>query len=128
MPQRPSTPDPTESELKILQVLWRRGPSSVREIWEDLRGKTGYTTVLKFLQIMLEKNLVQRDEGEITHVYEAAVTKDRTEERLVNGLVDRAFAGSAGQLVLRALSAKSISPEELRAIRILLAEEEKRRP
>jgi BlaI family penicillinase repressor len=97
----------------------------VREVWEELGKKTGYTTILKFLQIMLEKGLVQRNAGEMTHIYQAAVAKDKTQERLVNAFMNRAFSGSASQLVLRALSAKSISPEELRDIRALLAEAER---
>lgn len=120
-------PDPTDSELAILQVLWRRGPGSVREIWRELGQRSGYTTVLKFLQIMLEKGLVRRDERAHSHVYEAAVPEDRTQERLVSGLMDRVFAGSPSRLVLRALSAKPISTEELQAIRALLAEEERKR-
>ena len=126
-PEKSGTPDPTEAELTILQVLWHKGPSSVREVWEEVGKKTGYTTVLKFLQIMLEKNLVRRNEGEMTHIYEAAVAKEKTQERLVHGLMNRAFSGSASQLVLRALSGKSISPEELRDIRAFLAEEERKR-
>ncbi len=123
MTAKPVTPDPTESELAILQVLWRKGPSSVREVWSELGEKSGYTTILKFLQIMLEKKLVRRDEKKMTHVYEAAVAQGATEERLVAGLMNRAFGGSASQLVLRALSAKRVSPEELREIQALLAQE-----
>ena len=123
MPTKSTPPDPTESELAILQVLWRRGPSSVREVWSELGQKSGYTTVLKFLQIMLEKDLVRRNEKKLTHIYEAAVAKNATQERLVTGLMDRAFGGSTSQLVLRALSAKPVSMDELRAIRALLPKE-----
>jgi BlaI family transcriptional regulator, penicillinase repressor len=124
MPRGQARPDPTESELEILQVLWRRGPSSVREIWNELGQKSGYTTVLKFLQIMLEKGLVRRDERELTHVYKAAVGEDFTQTRAVTRLIDRAFGGSTSQLVLRALSAKPLSDQELKELRALLAEKE----
>ena len=120
-------PNPTDSELAILQILWRRGPSSVREIWKELGEKSGYTTVLKFLQIMFEKRLVRRDDRQQTHIYEAAAAKTKTQERLMTGVIDRVFGGSTGELVLRALSAKKVSDEELSAIRALLAEEEKKR-
>jgi BlaI family penicillinase repressor len=121
-------PDPTEAELAILHVLWRRGASSVREVWHELGEKTGYTTALKLLQIMFEKGLVRRDERAVTHRYEAAVTKDQTQDRLLRRLLQKAFEGSASQLVLRALSSKAISPEELKTIRRLLAEEERKSP
>jgi BlaI family penicillinase repressor len=126
MPRNSSTPEPTESELAILQVLWRRGPSSVREVWSVLGERSGYTTVLKFLQIMLEKGLVRRDERAQSHVYEAAVREDRTLERTVNRMIDRVFGGSTSQLVLRALSAKPISARELERLRALLAERDGR--
>jgi len=127
MPRKPARPDPTESELAILQVLWRRGPSSVREVWSELGEKSGYTTVLKFLQIMREKGLVRRDERALSHIYAAAVAKDRTQERAVSRLIDRVFGGSTSQLVLRALSAKPISADELKELRALLADQERKR-
>jgi predicted transcriptional regulator len=120
-------PYPTDSELAILQVLWRRGPSSVREVWDELGQKSGYTTVLKLMQIMLEKKLVRRDDREFTHVYEAAATREETEQHLVGELIDRAFSGSASKLMLRALAAKPVSSDELKAIRELLAQAEKKR-
>jgi BlaI family transcriptional regulator, penicillinase repressor len=117
---RPSTPQPTEAELTILQVLWRRGPSSVREVWEAL-GETGsYTTVLKFLQIMLGKGLVRRDDSTHAHVYEAVSAEEATQQRLVRQMMDDVFAGSASQLVLRALAAKPVSEDERQAIRAIL--------
>ena len=119
-----ATARPTAAELYILQVLWRRGPSTVREVWSALGEKSGYTTVLKFLQILLEKGLVRRDEREMVHVYKAAVTEDRLQTRAVTRLIDRAFGGSTSQLVLRALSAKPLSREELKELRALLAEKE----
>jgi BlaI family penicillinase repressor len=115
---------PTDAELEILRVLWDRGPSTVREV-QDVLGaqrEVGYTTVLKLLQIMYEKGLVRRDESARTHVYEAGVARDRTQNALVGDLVDRAFGGSASALVLGALSAKPATREELAEIRRLLDE------
>jgi predicted transcriptional regulator len=93
----------------------------VREVWKELGQGTGYTTVLKFLQIMLDKKLVKRNESRMTHIYEAAVTETSTQDKLLHGLIHRAFSGSPGQLVLRALSEKSVLPEELNMIRSLIA-------
>lgn len=117
-------PLPTDAELGILQVLWRRGPSTVREVKEELEEEreVGYTTVLKLLQIMHEKGLVDRDESERSHRYSPAVAEGATERRLVSDLIDRGFSGSTGRLVLRALSARTASPEELDEIRKLLDE------
>lgn len=111
---------PTDAELAILTVLWSRGPSTVRQIAEDMGREGGYTTILKLLQIMTEKGLVVRDEASRTHVYEAAYTQDQTQRQLVTDLLDRAFAGSAAKLVLQALAASKTSPEELAEIRKLL--------
>lgn len=124
----PDKPLPTDAELAILTVLWRRGPSTVRDIHEALRAsqETGYTTVLKLLQIMTQKGLVKRDESQRSHVYRAAQPADRTQKRLVSDLVEKAFAGSAHDLVMRALSLKPASREELSAIRALLDEAEKK--
>lgn len=118
---------PTEAELTILRVLWRRGASTVREVHEDLGGseETGYTTVLKLLQIMWEKGLVTRDETERAHRYEASVSEEQTQRTLLGDLVDRVFEGSAQQLILRALSERRASPEELAEIRRLLDDLEK---
>lgn len=115
---------PTDAELAILRVLWERGPSTVREVHEALPEgrKVGYTTVLKLLQIMTEKGLVDRDEAERAHVYRTRAPQAEMERRLVGDLVDRAFGGSAERLVMRALSAKTTSPEELARIRELLDE------
>ena len=111
---------PTDAELAILRVLWARGPSTVRQVAEVLGRETGYTTVLKLLQIMTEKGLVRRDESQRTHVYEAACSQDHTERQLVTDLMDRVFGGSAAKLVLQALAATRASPEELAEIRRLL--------
>lgn len=121
MPKR-KLPRPTDAELAILRVLWQRGPATVRHIHEELSRsrETGYTTVLKFLQIMTEKGLVNRDERQRTHVYTAACSEDETQRQLVGDMLDRVFGGSARKLVMHALSAKAASPEEIAEIRKLL--------
>ena len=111
---------PTDAELAILTVLWNRGPRTVRQVAEGLGRETGYTTILKLLQIMTEKRLVRRDESERTHVYEAAYTEDQTQRQLVADLLNRAFGGSASKLVLQALAASRATPAELDEIRTLL--------
>lgn len=117
-----TAPLPTDTELDLLRVLWARGPSTVREVQEHLDADSGYTTVLKHLQIMLEKGLVSRDESQRAHVYRASVAKDDTQRRLIDDLLDRAFGGSARQLVMRALSTDRVSREDLDRIRELLDE------
>jgi BlaI family transcriptional regulator, penicillinase repressor len=119
-PMKPLRRKPTDAELGILRVLWTRGPSTVRQIAEVLGRETGYTTVLKLLQIMTEKRLVVRDESARTHIYEPAYTEDQTQRQLVTDLLDRAFDGSAAKLVLQALAATKTSPEELAEIKKLL--------
>jgi predicted transcriptional regulator len=119
---RGNTPQPTPAELEILQALWARGPSTVRQVQETLERDPPirYTTVLKLLQIMTEKGLVTRDERERTHVYRAAVNERATKKRMVLDLLDRAFEGSALSLVQQALSARPARPEELQELRKLL--------
>ena len=113
---------PTEAELAILRVLWDRGPSTVREVTEVLEGEraSGYTTILKLLQIMTGKGLVRRNVAARSHVYQASVPPETTQRQLVRDLLDRAFGGSAQQLIQQALSARRTSPEELAEIRRLL--------
>ena len=120
----PARPRPTPAELEILRVLWERGPSTVREIHSILsRGRpTGYTTVLKFLQIMMEKKLVDRDARQRTHVYRARASREHTQQQLLRELTTRAYGGSAAKLVMQALSSKRASADELAAIRKLLDE------
>lgn len=122
-------PRPTDAELAILRVLWSQGPSTVRQVHEVLNREkdTGYTTVLKFMQIMAEKGLVTRNETSRTHVYAAACSEDKTQRQLVGDLLDRAFGGSARKLVMQALSAKKASPDEIAEIRRLLDEMEQTR-
>src|SRR5689334_19654025 len=112
---------PTDAELAILRVLWDRGPSTVRQVAEQMGRESGYTTVLKLLQIMAEKRLVTRDESSRTHIYAAASTQEQTERQIVSDMVDRVFGGSAAKLVLQALAGTKASPEELNEIRKLIA-------
>jgi len=111
---------PTDAELSILRVLWTRGPSTVRQVAEAMGRESGYTTVLKLMQIMTEKRLVRRDESARTHVYESVYTEDQTKRQLVTDLLDRVFDGSAAKLVMQALAAAKTSPKELAEIRKLL--------
>ncbi len=115
-------PRPTDAELEILKVLWRRGPCTVREVFDSLSEskQTGYTTVLKLMQIMAEKGLVGRDETERAHRYEAALAEEETQRQLVGDLLRRAFDGSAKRLVMQALSTERASAGELEEIRRLL--------
>jgi len=118
----PKLPRPTDSELDILRVLWNRGPSTVRDVFDDLNQTkpTGYTTVLKLMQIMAEKNLVRRNEKNRAHVYEARLPEEQTQNQLVGDLLDRAFGGSASRLVMRALSSTRTSAEDLSEIRRII--------
>lgn len=121
---RKPLPRPTPSELEILSVLWRNGPSTVREVSETLDAEkpTGYTTVLKLLQIMTDKGLVTRDEKERAHVYSARLAEADTQRQLVKDLVERAFGGSAEKLVMQALRGRRATPEEIARIRSMLDE------
>src|SRR5215471_5203442 len=121
-------PRPTDAELCILRVLWQRGPSTVREVQEALNQEktTGYTTVLKTLQIMTEKGLVRRNEQQRAHVYEAELAQHQTQRQLVNDLLNRVFDGSASNLLMHALATKkSATQEELSQIREILDEFER---
>jgi predicted transcriptional regulator len=115
-------PRPTDAELEILNVLYSRGPSTVREVHEEL-NKTRplvYTTVLKMMQIMADKGLLRRDETARAHLYEASLTQDQIQRSLVADLMQRAFEGSASKLVMQALSGKKASAKELAEIKQLL--------
>ena len=116
---RTSVPRPTDAELAILRVLWQRGPSTVRQVHDQLAHErpAAYTTALKLLQIMAEKGLVDRDERDRTHIYHARLSEETTQRQLVRDLLDRAFGGSAGKLVMQALATRRASPEELKNIR-----------
>lgn len=116
------TPRPTDAELAILNVLWQRGPSTVREVHDALSEThdSGYTTTLKMMQIMTEKGLVVRDESQRAHVYASRLGEQKTQRQLLGDLIDRAFGGSPAKLVMQALSASKASPDELSAIRELI--------
>lgn len=118
---------PTEAELQILKVLWKRGASTVREVHEILNESKPiiYTTVLKLMQIMTEKNLVKRDLSQRAHLYQANVAERETQQQLVSDLLEKVFDGSASQLVMRALTNKKASQKEISEIRDLLDEFER---
>ena len=115
-------PRPTDAELEILQVLWQRGPSTVREVNEVLsdRREVGYTTTLKLMQIMVEKGLARRNTETRVHVYTAAVEEAATQQRLLDQFLDTAFRGSAANLIMQALGNHRASPEELDEIKELI--------
>ena len=125
-PSQLSIPLPTEAELAILNTLWSTGPATVREVHDALSGKQiGYTTVLKQMQLMVEKGLLERSERFRSHVYGASLPKEQTQRLLAGNLLQRAFDGSAKNLVLGALSSKKVSAAELAEIRQLLDQFEK---
>jgi predicted transcriptional regulator len=113
---------PTDAELAIPQVLWGRGPSSVRDVFKTLNsGKAvGYTIVLKLMQIMTDKGLVERDQDCRPQLYRPRIPREQTERQLIKDLIDRALGGSAKRLVMQALEAKKASPSELAQIEKLL--------
>lgn len=115
---------PTESELEILQILWTNGLATVREVHEEMAATkdVGYTTTLKLMQIMNEKGLVKRDNSMRTHIYQAAVNKEKTQKHLLSKIIDNLFGGSPTQLVIQALGDEShkTSKDELQKIQALL--------
>jgi predicted transcriptional regulator len=111
---------PTESEVQILGVLWKRGPSTVREVQQQLGWDTGYTTVLKFMQIMTEKGLLLRQRKGKQHVYRPAAPRERLQKHLVGDLIERAFGGSLPKLMVAALSSERASAQDLAEIRKLI--------
>lgn len=127
MANRP-TQKPTPSELEILRVLWERGPSTVREVHEALSASKpiGYTSVLKFMQIMTAKGTVRRNEEQRAHVYEAVQPAEKTKRQLAGDVLQRVFGGSASQLMMHALAGRKTSREEIEAIRQLLNEYERK--
>ena len=125
----PAPQKPTASELEILRVLWSRGPSTVREVYDALREKKtlGYTSVLKLLQIMTAKGTVRRNETQRAHVYEACLPAEQTKRQLAGDMLQRVFEGSASQLMMHALAGSRSSPEEIEELRRLLDEYERNR-
>ena len=121
------TSKPTASELEILQVLWTRGASTVRDVFDALHEKKdlGYTTVLKLLQIMTAKGTVRRNEDQRAHVYEACQPAEKTKRQFAGDMLQRVFEGSASQLMLHALEGRHTSKKELEELRRLLDEHER---
>ncbi|MDE1177244.1 MAG: BlaI/MecI/CopY family transcriptional regulator [Edaphobacter sp.] len=124
-----SLPKPTEVELELLRVLWDKNEATVREIYEVINEQRpmGYTTVLKMLQIMTEKGLVERTEFGKAHMYRAAASQDQTQSQMLRDLSDRLFAGSAAQLAMHALAMEPATAEELQEIRRLIQQKKEKR-
>lgn len=116
------TPKPTESELEILQILWQQGPSTVRFVNEQLNQKkeVGYTTTLKIMQIMADKDLVKRNEESRSHIYEANVNEEDTQKHMLDKFLNLTFRGSASKLVMQALGSHKATKAELEEIRKLI--------
>jgi BlaI family transcriptional regulator, penicillinase repressor len=116
---RPPLPHPTNVELAILRVLWQKGPSPVGVIHNAIgpQRKTSYSTTLKMVQVMFDKGILLRDESVRPHLYRPTTSKEQTQGELVDDLVQKAFGGAASHLVVRALSSRRVSPEELAEIR-----------
>ena len=119
---------PTASELEILQVLWERGPSTVREVHEQLNEKRpmGYTSVLKLMQIMTAKGTVRRNEEQRAHVYEAVQPADKTKRQLALDVLQRVFDGSASEMMMHALAGRKASKQEIEDMRRLLSDYERK--
>jgi len=122
---RRKSDDPTEAELEILKVLWKLKEATVRDVHEALGGKSGYTTVLKFMQIMQEKKLITRMGEKRPHRYKAAVAQQKTEKKIIGGWIDKIASGSAAEMAMKALGARSVSKSEIQELRDLLDELEK---
>jgi BlaI family penicillinase repressor len=115
---------PTESELEILQILWDKGDCTVRDVHEilEVNKDAGYTTTLKLMQIMHEKGLVSRDTSSKTHIYRSLVNQQKTQQHLVNKMINNVFNGSATRLVMQALGNHKASTEEINSIKAYLEE------
>lgn len=123
---------PTESELEILQIIWKKGPSTVREINDQLNESEdkpiGYTTTLKIMQIMFEKGLLTRDESQRTHVYQADVREGKIQSAMLDRFLNAAYKGSASKLALQLLGNHKTTPDELAEIKALIQKLEKNKP
>ena len=121
---------PTNSELEILQVIWRKGSCTVRDVNEQLikdkSAQIGYTTTLKLMQIMHEKGLLERETSSRSHIYNALISQSATSQNLLDSLIDTVFNGSAAQLVMQALSKKNSSSEEIEIIKKYLDQLDKK--
>ena len=122
MKRLPTLPRPTEGELELLRILWEHGPSTVRDIHKDLNSRRplGYTSVLKLLQIMTDKGLVEREESGKAHIYHPAASQNETQDQLVRDISERLFAGSAAQLAMHALALEPVNEHDLDALRTLI--------
>jgi len=121
-------PKPTAGELEILRILWERGPSTVRKVYEELSEKKpiGYTTVLKLMQIMTTKGTVRRNEEQRAHVYEACLPAEKTKRQLAADVLQRVFDGSASELMMHALEGRKTSRKEIEQLRRILEEQERK--
>jgi predicted transcriptional regulator len=123
---------PTDSELEILQILWKRGPSTVREVNDTLNEgqdkSTGYTTTLKIMQIMFDKGILRRDDSQRTHIYTAAVREGKIQSAMLDKFLNAAYQGSASKLALQLLGNHKTTPDELAEIRALIDQLEKNKP
>jgi BlaI family transcriptional regulator, penicillinase repressor len=119
---------PTNKELTILGVLWNQGPCTVREVHDaiDKGSETGYTTTLKYMQLMLEKGLLNRDESSRSHVYSAAIPAERGQNQVLNDLAEKLFSGSREKLLVRALSGDKMAPEEIARIKKVISQMEEK--
>ncbi|MGA8530959.1 MAG: BlaI/MecI/CopY family transcriptional regulator, partial [Acidobacteriaceae bacterium] len=129
MKRRPDLlPRPTEAELELLAVLWEKGPATVRDLHDEIhtRRDIGYTSVLKLLQIMTEKGLVDREEAGKAHIYRAAASQQATQNQLLREMSERLFAGSAAQLALHALAMEPVGDRDLEELRNLIEKKRKR--
>lgn len=113
---------PTEGELEILQVLWDKGKATVRDVHETILTykDAGYTTTLKLMQIMFDKGLVKRDNSSKTHIYEANVSREKTQSQFLGKMINSLFGGSSTQLVMQALGNHAPNKEELEEIQQML--------
>jgi BlaI family penicillinase repressor len=128
MKRHATLPRPTEGELELLRILWDRGPSTVRDLYQEINTTRalGYTSVLKLLQIMTEKGLVEREESGKAHIYHPAATQNETQDQLVRDISQRLFAGSAAQLAMHALALEPVNDQELEALRTLIEQKRHR--
>lgn len=120
---------PADSELEILRILWDKGPSTVRDVHDELskRRQIVYTTVLKAMQIMHEKKLLHRDESQRSHVYSPAVDEHAVKKTVLDGVIDLLFGGSGGEVAMRALSSKAASDDEIAKVREIIDDMEKKK-
>lgn len=128
MKEKRDLPRPTEVELELLRVLWGKGAATVREMYEVVSQQRtlGYTSVLKMLQIMTEKGLVERTEAGKAHIYRAAASQEETQSQMLRDLSERLFAGSAAQLAMHALLMQPASAEELEEIRRIIRQKKEK--